>query len=153
MQARAVLAAKPEGRYVFIKGSPTDPNADFLFSGQLEVLKEAMDSGKVKKVDGDHAALNRVALGTQTVSVWKDARALGAAAAEIAIKLAGGSSFDDIEGAVKFSGGPKGVEMTSVFLKPVPITVDKLGTVIDAGWITKEKVCAGVKAGSVAVCN
>ena len=24
--------------------------------------------------DGDHAALNRVALGTQTVSVWKDAR-------------------------------------------------------------------------------
>ena len=29
--------------------------------------------------DGDHAALNRVALGTQTVSVWKDARALGKA--------------------------------------------------------------------------
>ena len=27
--------------------------------------------------DGDHAALNRVALGTQTVSVWKDARDLG----------------------------------------------------------------------------
>lgn len=24
--------------------------------------------------DGDHAALNRIALGTQTVSVWKDAR-------------------------------------------------------------------------------
>ena len=27
--------------------------------------------------DGDHAALNRIALGTQTVSVWKDARELG----------------------------------------------------------------------------
>jgi len=27
--------------------------------------------------DGDKAALNRVALGTQTVSVWKDARELG----------------------------------------------------------------------------
>ena len=27
--------------------------------------------------DGDHAALNRVARGTQTVSVWKDARQLG----------------------------------------------------------------------------
>lgn len=213
MQARAVLAAKPEGRYVFIKGSPTDPNADFLFSGQIEVLKEAMAAGKIEKVgeaytdgwlpanaqknmeqiltandnkvdavvasndgtaggvvaalasqgmdgdvpvsgqDGDHAALNRVALGTQTVSVWKDARALGAAAAEIAIKLAGGASFDDIEGAVKFAGGPKGVEMTSVFLKPVPITADTLGTVIDAGWISKEKVCAGVKAGTVAACN
>lgn len=213
MQARAVLAAKPEGRYVFIKGSPTDPNADFLFSGQMEVLKEAMDAGKIEKVgeaytdgwlpanaqknmeqiltandnkvdavvasndgtaggvvaaleaqgmdgdvpvsgqDGDHAALNRVALGTQTVSVWKDARALGAAAASIAIKLAGGASFDDIDGAVKFSGGPKGVEMTSVFLKPVPVTQDNLNVVVDAGWIPKEKLCAGVKAGSVAVCN
>ena len=30
--------------------------------------------------DGDKAALNRVALGTQTVSVWKDARDLGKAA-------------------------------------------------------------------------
>ena len=34
--------------------------------------------------DGDQAALNRVALGTQTVSVWKDARELGKNAAEIA---------------------------------------------------------------------
>ena len=35
--------------------------------------------------DGDHAALNRVALGTQTVSVWKDARELGKAAGEAAV--------------------------------------------------------------------
>ena len=48
MQARAVFAAKPEGNYAFIKGSSADPNADFLFSGQMEVLKEAMDSGKVR---------------------------------------------------------------------------------------------------------
>ena len=34
--------------------------------------------------DGDQAALNRVALGTQTVSVWKDARELGTAAGEAA---------------------------------------------------------------------
>lgn len=213
MQARAVFEAKPEGRYVFIKGSPTDPNADFLFSGQMEVLKDAIDSGKVVNVgeaytdgwlpanaqknmeqiltandnkvdavvasndgtaggvvaalaaqgmdgdvpvsgqDGDHAALNRVALGTQTVSVWKDARALGAAAAEIALKLSEGAEFDDIDGAVKFSGGPKGVEMTSVFLKPVPITRANLAEVVDAGWITKEKLCQGVKAGTVAVCD
>ena len=35
--------------------------------------------------DGDLAALNRVALGTQTVSVWKDARELGTAAGEAAV--------------------------------------------------------------------
>ena len=36
MQARAVLAAQPKGNYVMIKGSPTDPNADFLRGGQQE---------------------------------------------------------------------------------------------------------------------
>ena len=35
--------------------------------------------------DGDHAALNRVALGTQTVSVLKDARELGKHAADVAL--------------------------------------------------------------------
>jgi D-xylose transport system substrate-binding protein len=213
MQARAVFEAQPEGRYVFIKGSAADPNADFLFSGQMEILKEAMDGGKITNVgeaytdgwlpanaqknmeqfltannnevdavvasndgtaggvvaaltaqglagsvpvsgqDGDHAALNRVALGSQTVSVWKDARDLGRAAGEIAVALAKGTKMSDIEGAVKWSGGPKGVEMTSIFLKPLPITRDNLNVVIDAGWVSKDVVCQGVPAGTAAVCN
>ena len=104
--------------------------------------------------DGDHAALNRVALGTQTVSVWKDARALGKGAATIALALAKGTAMDKVEGATMFSGGPKKVPMNSVFLTPVPITVDNLNVVIDAGWITKDEVCKGVKAGSAAkVCG
>ena len=213
MQARAVFAAQPEGNYAFIKGSSADPNADFLFSGQMEVLKEAMDSGKVKNVgeaytdgwkpenaqknmeqiltandnnvdavvasndgtaggvvaalaaqgmdgsvpvsgqDGDHAALNRVALGTQTVSVWKDARELGKNAAAIASMLADGKAMSDIPESQSWSGGPNGVEMTAVFLAPVPITKDNLNVVIDAGWVAKDVVCQGVKAGSVDACN
>jgi D-xylose transport system substrate-binding protein len=213
MQAREVFKAKPEGNYVFIKGASTDPNSDFLYSGQIEVLKEAIDSGKIKNVgeaytdgwkpeaaqknmeqfltannnavdavvssndgmaggvvaaleaqglagsvpvsgqDGDKAALNRVALGTQTVSVWKDSRELGKKAAEIANELAAGKSMDEIEGTVKFSGGPKGTEMNSYFIAPLPITKDNLATVIDAGWISKEEACQGVAAGSVAACN
>jgi D-xylose transport system substrate-binding protein len=213
MQAREVFKAKPEGNYVFIKGASTDPNSDFLYSGQIEVLKEAMDAGKIKNVgeaytdgwkpeaaqknmeqfltannnavdavvssndgmaggvvaaleaqglagsvpvsgqDGDKAALNRVALGTQTVSVWKDSRELGKKAAEIANELAAGKSMDEIEGTVKFSGGPKGVEMNSYFIAPLPITKDNLNVVIDAGWISKEEACQGVAAGSVAACN
>ncbi len=43
LQAKEVFKAKPEGNYVFIKGSSSDPNADFLFAGQMEVLKAAMD--------------------------------------------------------------------------------------------------------------
>ncbi len=50
MQAREVFKAKPEGNYVFIKGASTDPNSDFLYSGQIEVLKEAIDGGKIKNV-------------------------------------------------------------------------------------------------------
>ena len=38
MQAQAVFDAQPKGNYVMIKGSPTDPNADFLRGGQQEVL-------------------------------------------------------------------------------------------------------------------
>ncbi len=213
MQAREVFKAKPEGNYVFIKGASTDPNSDFLYSGQLEVLKEAIDGGKIKNVgeaytdgwkpeaaqknmeqfltannnkvdavvssndgmaggvvaaleaqglagavpvsgqDGDKAALNRVALGTQTVSVWKDSRELGKKAGEIASALAAGKSMDEVEGTVKFSGGPKGVEMNSYFIAPLPITKENLNVVIDAGWISKEEACQGVAAGSVAACN
>jgi D-xylose transport system substrate-binding protein len=62
--------------------------------------------------------------------------------------------MDKIEGSVVFSGGPKKVPMHSVFLTPVPITVDNLNVVIDAGWITKDEVCKGVKAGGPAkVCG
>ena len=132
LMAAEIQKAKPEGNYAFIKGDKGDPNATFLFEGITEVLKDAMDAGKIKNVcetftdgwkpdnaqknmeqcltsvdnkvdavvsendgmaggvvaaleaqgmagtvpvsgqDGDHAALNRVALGTQTVSIWKD---------------------------------------------------------------------------------
>ncbi len=213
MQARGVLAVKPTGNYVFIKGSAADPNADFLFSGQIEVLKELIDSGKIKNVgeaytdgwlpanaqknmeqiltktnnkvdavvasndgtaggaiaalaaqglagavavsgqDGDHAALNRIALGAQTVSVWKDARQLGRQAAEIASLLASGKKMSEVPGVVKFSGGPKKVEMNSVFLKPIPITSNNLDVVIDAGWVKKDEICRGVKPGTVKVCG
>ncbi|WP_199235377.1 D-xylose ABC transporter substrate-binding protein [Azospirillum sp. TSA6c] len=213
LQARSVFAMKPKGNYAFIKGSSTDPNADFLFAGQMEVLKAAMDRGDVKNVgeaytdkwlpaiaqqnmeqiltkngnkvdavvasndgtaggavaalaaqglagtvpvsgqDGDKAALNRIALGTQTVSVWKDARELGRRAAEIAMDLAGGKKMTDISGATTFDGGPKKQKMTSLFLTPIAITKDNLGQVIDAGWVTKDVVCQGVKPGSVKACN
>jgi D-xylose transport system substrate-binding protein len=210
MQARAVLEEQPEGNYVMIKGSPTDPNADFLRGGQQEVLQEAVDAGRVTIVDeaytdgwlpanaqrnmeqiltannnevdavvasndgtaggvvaaltaqgmegipvsgqdGDHAALNRIALGTQTVSVWKDARELGREAGEIAVALAGGTEMSAVEGAEQWTS-PGGVELWAKFLEPVPITADNLDVVVDAGWITKDALCAGV-SGGVAACE
>lgn len=97
--------------------------------------------------DGDHAALNRVARGLQTVSVWKDARVLGRNAAAIAISLAGGLDGQDIPGAIKFSDGPRGREMNAMLLAPVAVTRDNLDVVIDAGWISKSSACQGAIAG------
>ena len=86
--------------------------------------------------DGDNAALNRIALGTQTVSVWKDARELGKAAAQAALAAAAGETP---EGLVEFSDGPKGIPMQSILLVPTPILQDNLQVVVDAGWIDRRR--------------
>jgi D-xylose transport system substrate-binding protein len=101
--------------------------------------------------DGDLAALNRVALGTQSVSVWKDARELGRAAGEAAIQLAQGAAIEDVAGVVQFDS-PGGNSMTSILLEPIAITQDNLDVVVDAEWITVDQLCQGVTAGAVAVC-
>ena len=202
MQARAIFEAKPKGNYVMIKGSPTDPNADFLRGGQQEIIDAAMKKGDIKIVgeeytdgwkpevaqknmeqiltktggkvdavvasndgtaggvvaalnakgikgipvsgqDGDHAALNRVAMGSQTVSVWKDARDLGRDAAAAAVTLAKGQK---VAGAQTWSGGEKKVALQAQFLKPVAITAKNLDEVVNAGWIKKADLCKGVDA-------
>ena len=209
--AQEIQKVKPEGNYAFIKGDKGDPNATFLFQGMMEVLKEALDSGKVKNVcetftdgwkpdvaqknmeqcltstgnkvdavlsendgmasgvvaaleaqgmvgipvggqDGDLAAINRVALGTQTVSVWKNARDLGKVAAEAANAIAEGTDPATLPGVGKFSGGAKGVEVNAILLNPTPITKDNINVAIDAGHITKDQACAGVAAGAVPGC-
>ncbi len=101
--------------------------------------------------DGDKAALNRVALGTQTVSVWKDSRNLGKAAGEAAVALASGTALADIPGVVQFTS-PGGNDMTSIFLDPTPVTQENLQVVIDGNVISQEELCQGVEAGAVAAC-
>jgi D-xylose transport system substrate-binding protein len=212
MQAREVLRVQPRGNYVFIKGSSSDPNADFLNQGQREVLRDAIQSSAIRIVgeqytdgwrpevaqrnmeqiltannnqvdavvasndgtaggaiaaltaqglqgrvavsgqDGDQAALNRIALGTQTVSVWKDARELGSKAAEIAVALARGTAAAQVPGAQRWRS-PGGVEVDSVLLRPVPITRENLNVVIEANWVPRERVCRGVTQNPPAVCR
>ena len=43
--------------------------------------------------------------------------------------------------------------MNAFFIAPVAITKDNLDVVIDAGWVSKDVVCQGVAAGSVAACD
>ncbi|ASM71100.1 MULTISPECIES: substrate-binding domain-containing protein [Roseobacteraceae] len=125
---------------------------DGMAGGAIAALQAQGLNVPIGGQDGDHAALNRVARGTQTVSVWKDSRQLGKKAAEIALAMADGAQMGEIDGAESWSGGEKGVEMIAIFLAPTPVTKDNISEVIDAGHIEKDKVCAGAMDG-VAGCN
>jgi D-xylose transport system substrate-binding protein len=126
---------------------------DGMAGGVVSALQAQGLAGKVpvSGQDGDQAALNRIALGTQTVDVWKDARLLGKTAGESAIQLCKDKDVTKVSGTSSFDS-PGGNQLTSILLKPQPITKDNLDVVIDAGWTTKENVCKGVPAGSVPVC-
>ncbi len=120
---------------------------DGMAGGSIAALEAQGLNIPVGGQDGDHAALNRVARGTQTVSVWKNSRDLGKKAGEIAVALASGTAMADIDGASTFNGGAKGIEMSAILLDPTPITKDNISAVIDAGHIAKEKVCEGAMEG------
>jgi D-xylose transport system substrate-binding protein len=127
---------------------------DGMAGGVVAALEAQGLAGKVpvSGQDGDAAALNRVALGTQTLSVWKDARELGKAAGEAAIALAKDPNMAAIPNVKQFQT-PGGLSMNSILLIPVSITKENLNVVIDAGWITKAEVCQGVAGGGVAACQ
>ncbi len=122
---------------------------DGMAGGVVAALEAQGMAGNVPVTgqDGDLAAINRVARGTQLVSVWKDSRALGKVAAEAALMLANGKSMSDVPNTAPFSGGKRGVTVTSILLPPTPITTSNVSAVIDAGWISKEKACEGAMDG------
>jgi D-xylose transport system substrate-binding protein len=126
---------------------------DGMAGGVVAALEAQGLAGQVavSGQDGDQAALNRVALGTQTVSVWKDARELGTAAGEAAVLLAQGTPLEEIPETLIFDS-PGGNQMTSILLTPIAVTQDNLDVVLDAGWIDEAALCQGVESGSVAVC-
>ncbi len=49
-QARGVLAVRDKGSFVLLGGSPTDNNAVLLRTGQMEILKPLIDSGRIRIV-------------------------------------------------------------------------------------------------------
>ena len=127
---------------------------DGMAGGVIAALTAQGLSGKVpvSGQDGDKAALNRVALGTQTVDVWKDARLLGKTAGEAATQLCGSADVSKVKSTAIFKT-PGGNSMSSILLTPNPITQANLKEVLDAGWVTKADLCQGVAAGKVSACG
>jgi len=126
---------------------------DNMATGAVAALKaQGLDKTvKIGAQDGDKFALNRVALGTQVVSVWKDATELGTEAGKAALQLCKDPDISKVAGAVasKTTGG---LATSALLLKPIPITKDNLEVVLNAKWITKAELCKDVAAGSVKGC-
>jgi len=142
---------------------------DSMATGVVAALDSVGLAGTVPVTgqDGDTPALNRVALGTQLVSVWKDAFGLGATAGAVAVQLAQGTALEDIKApsdlaehvfpeagvdAQPFTT-PGGIDVWSIILKPTPITLENINLVVDLGWETQAAVCAGVSPGTVELCG
>ncbi len=93
------------------------------------------------------------------MSVWKDARARGQAAARVAVELARGvergekgdalggeraAPSSDLARAVTWRGGRRGLALKAILIEPVAIVRENLQRVIDAGWISRQVLCRGV---------
>lgn len=90
--------------------------------------------------DGDKVVLNRIAKKQQTVTIWKNSYLLGQAAAKAAIEMA---KAKPVSGAKPFKT-ETGQTQPSLLLEPIAITYDTLNKVVDAKWISKAELCAGV---------
>ncbi len=92
---------------------------DGMAGGVVAALQAQGLAGKVpvSGQDGDQAALNRVALGTQAVDVWKDARELGTAAGTAAVALCANKDVSAVAGTAPFTT-PGGNTVASQTARP-----------------------------------
>ncbi|MEM9224213.1 MAG: substrate-binding domain-containing protein [Pseudomonadota bacterium] len=123
---------------------------DGMASGVAQALEEQGLEVPMSGQDGAPGALNRIARGQQTFTIWKNAFQLGETAATVALHLAKG---EEVPNKSKFSGGPQGVELDAMLLPVDRIDNTNLDRTIDIGWATKERVCAGVTENAPAVCQ
>jgi D-xylose transport system substrate-binding protein len=84
MEAKAMLAAKPTGSYVIVRGDPESYVSDMVRRGIGEVLQPALDSGAIKIV-GEPTTVNwdpTTAVGEMDALLQKNANKIDAVIAE-----------------------------------------------------------------------
>ena len=110
---------------------------DGTAGGAVQALKEQGLAGKVPTCgqDADLVACQRIAEGTQTVSIFKDVRILADAAMHAAVELAQGKRPASING--KYVNQQKGVEQDAIFVEVIPVTQENLYQVIVKGGFHK----------------
>jgi D-xylose transport system substrate-binding protein len=199
--AEYALQHVPEGNYVMVYGASTDNNALIMKNAQLEVLKPAVDSGKIKIVaeqfindwrpelalnfaenaltqnndniqafvvsndgmaggvvsalakrgltgkvlvtgqDAGLEALQNIAEGKQTMTIYKPIIPLASQAVDAAVKLARGEPLN----TTPFHNDKKGWDVPSILLEVTVVDKSNLmDTVIKDGYAKYEDVYANV---------
>ena len=116
------------------------PN-DGTSGGCIQALAAQSLAGKITITgqDAELAAAKRIVEGTQSMTVFKDTRALAAAAIEAAIKMGKGEKLDNATQTVNNNK----IDVPSILL--TPIAVDKANLdkeLIDSGYLKKDDVYA-----------
>jgi len=117
---------------------------DGTASGVIQALAGQGLAGKVavSGQDADLAACQRIAEGTQTMTVYKPIDRIARAAAEAAIKMVRGESLDALA-MKKVNNGYK--DVPSILLEPILVTRDNLDReIIQSGFHTLEEVYKNV---------
>jgi D-xylose transport system substrate-binding protein len=122
---------------------------DGMASGVSKALEEQSLNIPISGQDGAGGALNRIARGQQTFTIWKNSMQLGEAAAKVALALATGKP---VEGKTTVTT-PKGNKLDAVLLPVDLIDRDNLDTPTKVGWTTKSVVCAGVTSNPPPLCK
>ena len=92
-----------------------------MAGGVVAALSAQGDRGSVSEQDGDHAAINRIALGTQTVSTGRTPAICARRPAKRPSNF-DGKKMTAIPDVKPFTGGAKGVKVNGILLTPLPIT-------------------------------
>lgn len=114
------------------------PN-DGTSGGCIQALAAQNLAGKIPitGMDAELAAAKRIVEGTQSMTVFKDTRALAAAAIEAAVKMANGEKLDNADQTVNNNK----IDVPSILLAAVAVDKDNLDKeLIDSGYLKKEDV-------------
>ena len=122
---------------------------DGMASGVSKALEEQGLNIPISGQDGAGGALNRIARGEQTFTIWKNSMDLGQTAAKVALALA---AKKPVEGKITVTT-PKGNKLDAVLLPVDLIDRTNLDKPIKVGWTTKDVVCAGVTADPPPLCK
>lgn len=118
---------------------------DDIASQVVNTLAETRRAGSIVVVgqDGDLAACQRIAEGTQTMTVFKSVESLAEQAAEMAVKLAKGQELE-LDGTTMNDGS---YDVPCCLLEPIAVTKENMDQVIiDGGVHSRDDVYLNVQS-------